>query len=347
MALLTICFACSTFMIVSPVSGASCPLHQAERGQGPETGNRSEEIGASRSERSQAGVTQTFRGAKRASADRRRSGLIAGTRQSQSGEKRRASLEHELVETCGEWSYSHPLRTDGLEQGVRTRMIRLGNRTGNRWDGDVIRKGIHPYGAGRGGPMDLQCPNCKSTDLKKVSLAYQEGLQRVSTRTRLRGVVVGSDGPDVVVGRATTKGTQQTEDLESPYSSEEMVLSKTCWVVGLGVLIGRLDSILCEYDYNKCFVCFFSSNDDLCRAFHWPFRCSFSCLLEAQPLYLSPTVRALGPVFPVQSVWCCEQPRFLRPEIVGQGSSFLAKSLAQFRACWAIGCFLHDATGLA
>jgi len=28
---------------------------------------------------------------------------------------------------------------------------------------------------------------------------------------RLRGVVVGSDGPDVVVGRATTKGTQQTE----------------------------------------------------------------------------------------------------------------------------------------
>jgi hypothetical protein len=83
--------------------------------------------------------------------------------------------------------------------------------TGNRLDGESIRNGIHPYGAGKGGPMDLQCPNCKSTDLKKVSLAYQEGLQRVSTRTRLRGVVVGSDGPDVVVGRATTKGTQQTE----------------------------------------------------------------------------------------------------------------------------------------
>src|SRR5580700_11914570 len=66
-------------------------------------------------------------------------------------------------------------------------------------------------GAGRGGPMDLLCPNCRSTDLKKVSLAYQEGLQRLSTRTRLRGVVVGSDGPDVVVGRATTKGMQQTD----------------------------------------------------------------------------------------------------------------------------------------
>ena len=60
--------------------------------------------------------------------------------------------------------------------------------------------------------MDLHCPNCNSTHLKKVSLAYEEGLSRVNTRTRLRGVVVGTDGPDlVVVGRAITKGTQQTD----------------------------------------------------------------------------------------------------------------------------------------
>src|SRR3984893_10513106 len=39
---------------------------------------------------SHAGVAQPFRGAKRASGDRRRGGLLAGTRQSQSGEKRRA-----------------------------------------------------------------------------------------------------------------------------------------------------------------------------------------------------------------------------------------------------------------
>ena len=87
----------------------------------------------------------------------------------------------------------------------------LATSAGNCLCEEAIRKGIHPYGAGRGSPMDLQCPNCRGTDLKKVSLAYQEGLQRVSTRTRLRGVVVGSDGPDVVVGRATTKGTQQTD----------------------------------------------------------------------------------------------------------------------------------------
>jgi hypothetical protein len=87
----------------------------------------------------------------------------------------------------------------------------LDANAGNRFGREAIRKGIYPFGAGRGGPMKLQCPNCRSTDLKKVSLVYQEGLRHVNMRTRLRGVVVGSDGPDVVVGRATTKGTHQTE----------------------------------------------------------------------------------------------------------------------------------------
>src|SRR5437660_1274414 len=58
--------------------------------------------------------------------------------------------------------------------------------------------------------MDLRCPKCNSTDLKKVSLAYQEGLFQGEARTRLRAVVVGGAGPDVVVGRTTTRGSQQS-----------------------------------------------------------------------------------------------------------------------------------------
>jgi hypothetical protein len=58
--------------------------------------------------------------------------------------------------------------------------------------------------------MDLRCPKCNSTDLKKVSLAHQEGLFRSEGRTRLRAVVVGGGGPDLVVGRATTRGTEQS-----------------------------------------------------------------------------------------------------------------------------------------
>ena len=58
--------------------------------------------------------------------------------------------------------------------------------------------------------MDLRCPKCNSTDLKKVSLAYEEGLFRSEGRTRLSALVAGSGGPDLVVGRTTTRGTQQS-----------------------------------------------------------------------------------------------------------------------------------------
>jgi hypothetical protein len=58
--------------------------------------------------------------------------------------------------------------------------------------------------------MDLRCPKCNSTDLKKVSVAHQEGLYRVDARTRLCAVVVGGSGPDLVVGKATTRGSQQS-----------------------------------------------------------------------------------------------------------------------------------------
>lgn len=59
--------------------------------------------------------------------------------------------------------------------------------------------------------MDLHCPRCKSTDLKRVSLAYREGLYRVDTRTRLTGVLIGSGGPDMILGRTRTKEFRQTE----------------------------------------------------------------------------------------------------------------------------------------
>jgi hypothetical protein len=58
--------------------------------------------------------------------------------------------------------------------------------------------------------MDLRCPKCSNTDLRKVSLAYQEGLFRVDTQTRMLGFLFASGGPDVMVGRATAHGVQQS-----------------------------------------------------------------------------------------------------------------------------------------
>jgi hypothetical protein len=59
--------------------------------------------------------------------------------------------------------------------------------------------------------MDLRCPNCDSTNLKSLSVAFQEGRFSVNASSRLRGVVVGEGGPDVVIARATTCGSQQSD----------------------------------------------------------------------------------------------------------------------------------------
>lgn len=85
--------------------------------------------------------------------------------------------------------------------------------------------------------MDLRCPKCNSTDLKRVSLAYQEGFSQVNTRSRLRAIAVGSDGPDVILGRATNTGTAQTElsKVLSPPKRWSYRTLLRCWVFGLVV----------------------------------------------------------------------------------------------------------------
>src|SRR5258707_287584 len=58
--------------------------------------------------------------------------------------------------------------------------------------------------------MDLRCPKCNSNSLKKVSLAYQEGTYHIDTRSRMRGLLFAGGGPAILVGRTTTRGTQQS-----------------------------------------------------------------------------------------------------------------------------------------
>lgn len=74
----------------------------------------------------------------------------------------------------------------------------------------IGQKGLKPRrrGSARGEKMDLRCPKCNSTDLKKVSLAYEEGIYHIETQSRIRGLLFAGGGPDVLVGRATTRGSQ-------------------------------------------------------------------------------------------------------------------------------------------
>jgi hypothetical protein len=59
--------------------------------------------------------------------------------------------------------------------------------------------------------MEMHCPHCQSTDLRKVSLVYQEGRLDAKARTRLRGFLLGTDGPDLVVGGANSTGVLQSQ----------------------------------------------------------------------------------------------------------------------------------------
>ena len=76
--------------------------------------------------------------------------------------------------------------------------------------GSGFRPWVQPAQFRLASSADLRCPNCSSTDLKKVSLAYQEGLFYTAARTRLRAFAVGGCGPDLIIGKATTRGFHQS-----------------------------------------------------------------------------------------------------------------------------------------
>ena len=83
----------------------------------------------------------------------------------------------------------------------------------NRAPGNAIQReaNLRSPRPPRGQQMGLRCPDCNSTDLKSVSLAYQESVCHVDTRTRLRAFLFGSDGPNLIVGRAVTQGVHWTQ----------------------------------------------------------------------------------------------------------------------------------------
>jgi len=96
--------------------------------------------------------------------------------------------------------------------------------------------------------MDLLCPKCNSTNLKKVSLAYEEGLYRTDARTRLSAAVVGGNGPDLVVGRAATRRSQQStlsKKLSPPvkWSYRKIIFRSSLLFLGVGWLVFYLNTI--------------------------------------------------------------------------------------------------------
>jgi hypothetical protein len=103
---------------------------------------------------------------------------------------------------------------------------------------------------------DLRCPNCNSTNLKKVSLVYQQGLSHTVAHTRQRAVAVGC-GLGFLIGTATTRGVHQSvlsKQLSPPvkWPYRKLVL---WWAVvsgSIGWIVFYITSFMKTFFY--CFV---------------------------------------------------------------------------------------------
>jgi hypothetical protein len=95
--------------------------------------------------------------------------------------------------------------------------------------------------------MELRCPSCNGSNLKKISLAYDEGLYRVDAQSRLRGFLFGSDGPNVIVGKAVTQGVHQTQlsrRLRPPMKWSYVKLIGWSSLVSCIALVGYVHSVM-------------------------------------------------------------------------------------------------------
>lgn len=81
----------------------------------------------------------------------------------------------------------------------------------------------------------MECSACHSTNLVKVSLAYEQGLSELQGQSRLSGISLATSGLGFWTGRARTTGTLQTRVSARLSPPTKMSYWKTTlwWVLGL------------------------------------------------------------------------------------------------------------------
>jgi hypothetical protein len=81
----------------------------------------------------------------------------------------------------------------------------------------------------------MECSFCHSTNLVKVSLAYEQGLSELQSRSRLGGLSLATSGLGFWSGEARTTGTVQTRLSARLSPPTKMSYWKTAlwWLLGL------------------------------------------------------------------------------------------------------------------
>jgi hypothetical protein len=116
----------------------------------------------------------------------------------------------------------------------------------------------------------MQCPNCKSEDLAKLSVVHSAGLSDINTRSRGRALAFGDNGLVLGVGNLRATGTSQTQlsKLAGPPRK------KPYWYVVLAWLLGFVIAGSLLADLNTFKV---GAHARLEQQFRW-FACAYSCL---------------------------------------------------------------------
>jgi hypothetical protein len=84
--------------------------------------------------------------------------------------------------------------------------------------------------------VNIQCPQCGSTEFTKLSLIYVEGFSDLEARSRGWGLFFGSGGGDLGIGRLRTKGEIQTKLSQKVSPPRKW----SYWKIVIGGLIGLL-----------------------------------------------------------------------------------------------------------
>jgi len=128
------------------------------------------------------------------------------------------------------------------------------NRTANTTLGGLAAQGLLIWG------QDQVFTSCRVADRlpevirfqkwpARVSLVYQEGLFRTVAHTRFSAAAVGGHGPDLVIGKATTRGFHQSVLSKQLNPRSEVVVPKADSLVRADVSLDRLDRLLRKQHY--------------------------------------------------------------------------------------------------
>jgi hypothetical protein len=92
----------------------------------------------------------------------------------------------------------------------------------------------HPE-SGSAGAVGLECPDCHSTALVKLSLVHATGISILTGAARGRGLLVGENGASVSYARLRASGTLQTQlsRTASPPRKKRYRYVLTGWILGL------------------------------------------------------------------------------------------------------------------